>query len=380
MDQPPPHRLSARGRRWFDITLASGLLLVVPITSVGLGLDAALLAVVQLVPLYWRRSHPVTVFAVVYAMHALQVLVTDTPLPSQLAFPIALYSVTRQRGLSWNLPALGLSLLAALVAAIDWNGGSSEPLELVVSNAFGIALIVVVAWVLAQLGRTREAYVNSLIERSERVAREADQRAELAAQSERNRIAREMHDVVAHGLSVIIVQADGARYASVNRPAAAVEALDAIAATGREALTEMRSLLGLLRDGGTGTAPQPDLGDLPALLDEARASLQIDAHLDTGLDDVPAGVALTAYRLIQEALTNVRKHAGPDVRVSVGVRREEQALRLWVRDDGRGASAHDDGAGHGLLGMRERITAHGGELSAGPQVGGGYAVDARIPW
>ncbi|RLV52858.1 histidine kinase, partial [Aeromicrobium phragmitis] len=145
------------------------------------------------------------------------------------------------------------------------------------------------------------AYVNSLIERSERVAREADQRAQLAAQSERNRIAREMHDVVAHGLSVIIVQADGARYASAARPEAATEALENIALTGREALTEMRSLLGLLREGDTGVAPQPDLADLPALIDEARTSMTLEADIDEGLDAVPSGVALTAYRLVQEA-------------------------------------------------------------------------------
>ncbi|WP_293782360.1 sensor histidine kinase [uncultured Aeromicrobium sp.] len=233
---------------------------------------------------------------------------------------------------------------------------------------------------LAQLGRTREAYVNSLIERSERVAREADQRAQLAAQSERNRIAREMHDVVAHGLSVIIVQADGARYAAAARPEAATEALENIAATGREALTEMRSLLGLLREGDTGVTPQPDLADLPALIDEARASMTLETAIDDDLDAVPSGVALTAYRLVQEALTNVRKHAGPDVHVSVRVQREGTALRVQVRDDGRGASAHDDGGGHGLLGMRERVAAHGGELTAGPVGGGGYLVDARIPW
>lgn len=276
-----------------------------------------------------------------------------------------------------------LSLIAAVVAAIDWMpsyGTPSYSTSLVASQAFGIGLIVVVAWVLGLLGHTREAYVNSLIERSERVAREADQRAQLAAQGERNRIAREMHDVVAHGLSVIIVQADGARYAASARPETAVDALETIASTGRQALTEMRSLLGLLRENGTGTAPQPDLTDVPALLEEAAASMRLDTEISADLVGVPPGVALTAYRLLQESLTNVRKHAGPQVTTTVTLRRDGDALKLTVRDDGRGASAADDGGGHGLVGMRERVAAHGGELRVGPVVGGGYEVDARIPW
>ncbi|RLV54530.1 sensor histidine kinase [Aeromicrobium phragmitis] len=383
-----PFRLGPRGQRWFDIALASGLMLVGPFAglglgvsqSLGIGLAVGLVATLQILPLYWRRRYPVAAFFAVYAAHALQVLLIDTPLPSQFAFPIALYSITRWRGLRWSLPALGMSFVAAIVASIDWMLSPYSTTGTIISNAVGIALITLVAWVLAQLGRTREAYVNSLIERSERVAREADQRAQLAAQSERNRIAREMHDVVAHGLSVIIVQADGARYAAAARPEAATEALENIAATGREALTEMRSLLGLLREGDTGVAPQPDLADLPGLIEEARTSMTLDAEIAEDLSAVPSGVALTAYRLVQEALTNVRKHAGPDVHVWMRVQQEGQALRLQVRDDGRGASAANDGEGHGLVGMRERVAAHGGELTAGPVVGGGYAIDARIPW
>ncbi|MBM9465461.1 sensor histidine kinase [Aeromicrobium sp. YIM 150415] len=378
-----PFRLSPRGRQWFDIALTCALLAVAPLAAVGISPGTAVLTAAQIAPLFWRRSHPVAVFAAVYVTHAAQVLLYDTTLPGQLAFPIAVYSVARWRGLRWSIPVLVLSLIAAVVAAIDWMpsyGTPSYSTSLVASQAFGIGLIVVVAWVLGLLGHTREAYVNSLIERSERVAREADQRAQLAAQGERNRIAREMHDVVAHGLSVIIVQADGARYAASARPETAVDALETIASTGRQALTEMRSLLGLLRENGTGTAPQPDLADVPALLEEAAASMRLDTEISADLAGVPPGVALTAYRLLQESLTNVRKHAGPQVTTTVTLRRDGDVLNLTVRDDGRGASAADDGGGHGLVGMRERVAAHGGELRVGPVVGGGYEVDARIPW
>jgi signal transduction histidine kinase len=188
-----------------------------------------------------------------------------------------------------------------------------------------------------------------------------------------------MHDVVAHGLSVIVVQADGARYAAAKDPDVAVGTLATIASTGRESLTEMRRLLGLLRDGDTGVAPQPGLDDVRHLVEEARtAGMEVAAELPAGTPEVPDGVGLAAYRIVQEALTNVRKHAGPDasvqVRVSVG-----PAVEVAVRDDGRGAAAGSDSRGLGLVGMRERASVHGGTFEAGPAPGGGFAVSARLP-
>ena len=190
-----------------------------------------------------------------------------------------------------------------------------------------------------------------------------------------------MHDVVAHGLSVIVVQADGARYAAAKDPDVAVGTLATISATGRESLTEMRRLLGLLRDGDTGVAPQPGLDDVRHLVDEARAAgMQVEADLPEAPPDVPDGVGLAAYRIVQESLTNVRKHAGPRaavaLRVTVG-----RAVEVEVRDDGRGAAAAaaSDGRGLGVTGMRERAAVHGGTLEAGPAPGGGFAVSARLP-
>jgi signal transduction histidine kinase len=188
-----------------------------------------------------------------------------------------------------------------------------------------------------------------------------------------------MHDVVAHGLSVMVVQADGARYAAAKDPDVAVGTLETISTTGREALTEMRRLLGLLRDGDTGVAPQPGLDDVRHLVAEARAAgTRVDADLPTTSPEVPDGVGLAAYRIVQESLTNVRKHAGPGATVALRVS-VDRAVEVEVRDDGRGAAAGSDGRGLGLTGMRERAAVHGGTLEAGPAPGGGFAVSARLP-
>jgi signal transduction histidine kinase len=183
-----------------------------------------------------------------------------------------------------------------------------------------------------------------------------------------------------------VVQADGARYAAAHDPDVAVRTLETVAGTARESLAEMRRLLGLLRSDDTGSAPQPALTDLPDLLDDARAAgtaVEADLPADLpGADDpaVPAGAALTAYRVVQEALSNVRKHAGPAATAAVRVALEPGvAVEGSVADDGRGAGAGDDGRGLGLLGMRERVGVHGGDLQAGPRPGGGFAVRARIP-
>jgi signal transduction histidine kinase len=176
----------------------------------------------------------------------------------------------------------------------------------------------------------------------------------LAASDERARIAREMHDVVAHTLTVVVAQADGARFAAKRDPAVATRALETIGEVGRAALTEMRGLLGVLRD----TDPQADLGPQPSL---------------------PIGAGLAVYRVVQEALTNVLKHAGPKVTAYVQLRWLPDAVEVTVSDDGRGAAAGRGKGGTGIEGMRERATIFGGTLSAGPKRGGGYVVRARLP-
>ncbi|MDR0432723.1 MAG: histidine kinase [Bifidobacteriaceae bacterium] len=211
--------------------------------------------------------------------------------------------------------------------------------------------------------------------------------AQLAAAAERTRIAREMHDIVAHSLSVVIAQADGGRYAATTDPAAATRALGTIAETGRAALEDMRRILGVLRnpdedpDTTQLRVPVPDSQDVSALVAQMReAGLDI-AMVRVGVGStLPPGVGLALYRICQEALTNVLKHAGPGVKVTVVDRWEPTRVCIEVHDDGRGAAAlGSQGPGHGLIGMRERAEMFGGTLEAGPSRSGGFSVVARIP-
>lgn len=378
-----PWRLGARGRWWFDASLTLGLLVPGFLGHLLAGQPlASLLTAAQVAPLWWRRAHPSAVFAVVAVASAVQAPLHDLPITGQLAFPIATYSVARWSPRAHGLVALLVGYAGAVVAGWSWIGGLGAPrvtLGAVTPYVVTIAAIVTAAWALGFAAQQRERYVAGLVERAEQAERMAEREVELAARDERARIAREMHDVVAHGLSVIVVQADGARYAAAKDPDVAVGTLATIASTGRESLTEMRRLLGLLRDGDTGVAPQPGLGDVRHLVDEARAAgTRVEADLPDPVPEVPDGIGLAAYRIVQEALTNVRKHAGPGatvrLRVAVG-----PDVRVEVDDDGRGAAAASDGRGHGLVGMRERTTVHGGTLEAGPAPGGGFAVSARLP-
>lgn len=216
----------------------------------------------------------------------------------------------------------------------------------------------------------------------EQLAQDTAAGAALAAAAERARIAREMHDVVAHTLSVVVAQADGGRFAAPNDPEAAARTLDTIADVSRSALTEMRGLLGLLRDsdGEAAMGPQPSLDDIPALVASMRDGGLDVAYVTTGTPrPLPIGAGLVLYRVAQEALTNVLKHAGPGVKAFVQLTWEAADAVLTVGDDGRGAAAHADGSGQGIQGMSERVTIFGGTLSAGPRAGGGFVVRARLP-
>jgi signal transduction histidine kinase len=233
--------------------------------------------------------------------------------------------------------------------------------------------------------------------------READERANLERQiaaralaEERLRIAQELHDVVAHSMSVIAVQAGVGAHVLADRPEQARAALDAISATSRGTLTEMRRLLGVLRDdeGERSHAPAPGLADLPRLVEDVHAAgVPVELTVTGSADCVAAGVELSVYRVVQEALTNVIKHAGSTSRVDVTVRHLPGSLEVEVVDDGRGAASSpadggrgsgstndSEGSGHGLAGMRERVEVWGGDLTVGPVPGGGYRVRATLPF
>jgi signal transduction histidine kinase len=245
----------------------------------------------------------------------------------------------------------------------------------------GILVCGIVCIVASVLGE-RMRGAAALEERAAALDGEREERARIAAAEERARIARELHDVVAHSLSVMTVQAGAARMTLPGRPDLAREALLCVAATGREALGEMRRLLGLLppRPREPGLAPQPGLGDLEALVHDGRAAgLGVSLTVEGAPRQLSPGVDLAAYRIVQEALTNARRHAGPTtarVLVSFG----PEILRLEVSDEGAlGAGMGGDAGGHGLVGMRERVALYGGRLDAGPRPGGGYAVSAQLP-
>lgn len=344
------------------------------------------------VPLFWRRRRPELATAVVMAGHVLQLIVMDTPTGMNVVVPVMTYALARyavDRRIAHVLMAIGL--LGAVVGALDWSFSgrysAPDPMVYVVANAFFNALVLTSGWGFGLLARQRAQSMTQLRERAEALERERDQRAKLAAEEERTRIAREMHDVVAHSLSVIVVQADGAQYAVEHGDPArsgqlAAQALGTISATAREALADTRRLVAVLR-GGEGEAaytPQAGVGDLDDLVEPLRqAGRPIDLVVTGTPVPLPRDADLAVYRVVQEALTNVIKHAGDWASVRIDLRYSGDAVQVSVADDGRGASAADDGSGHGVIGMRERVAAYGGTLRAGPRPGGGFVVEASIP-
>ncbi|MFE0461058.1 sensor histidine kinase [Kitasatospora sp. NPDC058965] len=268
----------------------------------------------------------------------------------------------------------------------DTPGGHSLAQRLFVAGLMSTPFILCWAW--GRLTRVRRAYLTELEDRAARLERERDAQAKVAVAAERARIARELHDVVAHNVSVMIVQADGAAYVMDSSPAQAKEALGTIAATGRQALVEMRRLLGVLRsaDAAEEYVPQPSVEELPELLEQVRtAGLPVEFSTSGTPRELPRGVELTVYRIVQEALTNVRKHGGPNVSARVAVDFGDRDLNVLIEDDGRGSTDEQltrggaDGMGHGLIGMRERIGMVSGSLDAGPRPGGGFRIRAVLP-
>jgi signal transduction histidine kinase len=386
----PLDRLSAwlRERPFgVDVAIAVGVFVVtvlLPGSSYSAAEDVEFAVGVLLVaPLAWRRRAPIPAAGVVIVAGLLEVVAVSTFLPANVAALVMVYSLAAYAPRWAGRAGLAIGLAGAALAAVRYFALTGLQ-ELAVS-AGGIGVTVVAAWALGDLRRARMQRLAALEERTQLLELERDQEMRLAATAERARIARELHDVVAHSLSVVIAQADGGRYAGRTDPEVATGALEAIAATGRQALTDMRSLLGVLREGGGEEyAPQPDVAAIPGLVDDVRASgLDVDLIVEGEPRPMPAGPQLAAYRIVQESLTNVLKHAGPAGRAWVRLQWRPDALELSVLDDGRGASASvatSDGNGQGLRGMRERATLHGGRLEAGPRPGGGFGVHAALPY
>ena len=371
---------------------ALALLLVYP--GGGRLLIALPFTVGMVVPVVFRRVYPVAAFAAVIAVGALQVLLLRRPLGADLAVLIVLYTLAASRPRRISLRGLAICLAGAATAIWRWH--PVHPVDGLYTVGVETALFggpVLLAWLLGDSVRWRRGYYEALEEKAARLERERDAQAQVAAAAERARIAREIHDVVAHNVSVMVVQADGAAFALDASPQRAADALAAISATGRRALAEMRSLLGVLRDpagpdgvlaAGPELAPQPGIDELSELLGQARAAgLPVSLTVSGVPRPVPQGEALAVYRVVQESLTNVRKHAGPGATAAVSLGYAGEGLVIRVTDDGRGPAVPDgtgpDGDGHGLTGMRERIELYGGSVRIGPRPGGGYEVVARLP-
>ena len=376
-----------------------------------------------------RRVRPVASAAVVTAAAVLHLLAGPEFSLSLLMVPLTVYNLAANAPRSVSVAGLLLGLVGGVANGVKvWlfpaqfvtpDGltvrSPAEPLAMVIM-AIGCGLMVLTAWAFGDVVRNRRLTVRALEDRAHRLEVQSRQERELAAADERSHIAREMHDIVAHSLQVVISQADGARYAAAAKPALAVTALETIGQTGRSALADMRQLLGVLRETGEtvagvpgvtdddarrpaavvaspdgrgtrlppGRRPQPRLADLPAPVETMRLSGLEVSLLETGTPRraLPAGGELAAYRIVQEALTNTLRHGGPDADAFVTLAWTARGLDLQIDDDGCGAAADPAtrGSGQGLRGAAERTALFGGTLESGPRVGAGYRVSAHLPY
>ena len=390
-----PHRTIDRWIREnpykVDLFLGLGIWLFfglfVTFTSGVSGSDMLILvlASLQTLPLIWRRKHAGLSAAIIVAAHLVQVAAISELLPSQIAVPITVYTLAAYAKRWQSFAGLTAGFLGALLATLRLGTVSgSFSLEGVLISFVGLGLVVMVSWTFGDLARTRRLAMQTLEDRARRLEIERQQERDLAAADERSHIAREMHDIVAHSLSVIITQADGARYASEHDPEIARETLATISTTGRSSLREMRRLLGVLRsDEEASTRPLPSLGDVPDLLEATRKTgLDIDFFQEGNPKrELPAGAELTVYRSIQEALTNVVKHAGPSATARVNLKWDSSGLHIGIEDNGRGAGAlSSSDSGQGLRGMAERVGLYDGLVEAKPASGGGFRVSVFIPY
>lgn len=349
------------------------------------------LSLLQTAPLMVRRRFPWPATIIVAFGHTLQLGFDGLMMLSQISVPVMVYTMAVY-GKRWqSFSTLALGLTGAILATFSLFRPShlaQEPTPVLTFDMtisfVGLALIVTLAWTFGDLARTRRLAMKSLQEHAERLEKERTIERALAASDERNHIAREMHDIVAHSLSVIITQANGARYAAVNDPQIAIETLKTVSDTGRASLKEMRRLLGVLhKDEELENRPLPTLANVSELVESTTASgLKIQFQTSgTPRKELPAGAELTIYRCIQESLTNVIKHAGPDAQTEVLIQWTHRGLYLKVHDDGRGAgSIALEGSGQGLLGMKERVALYEGSCTALPQAGGGFTVSVSIPY
>jgi len=337
----------------------------------GLREPAALvlpLLALSVLPLAARRYFPITVFATTLGA-ALALELLEGTFQAQGSI-VALYTVAAhsgRRAATWAVAATVVAIGVMVLNGPRW--------EVIASVA--LLAVYAAAWALGDNMRTRRAYLQGLEEKADRLERERIANVRRATAEEQARIARELHDVIAHSVSVMVVQAAAAGDIFDTSPARAREALASIESTGRTALAEFRRLLGTMRNGDASYAPQPGLSGLDDLADHVRAAgIEVDVRVEGASAPLAAGVDLAAYRIVQEALTNTLKHAAA-TRATVTVRHLVSRIELEVVDDG--VAATRGGTGHGIIGMRERASLYGGEIRAEPLATGGFGVFATLP-
>jgi len=324
------------------------------------------------ISLYWRRSYPLTVLGVI--LSALIVLtVIDYPY-DLFGLPVALYSVGRYVSNDrWSDIGLIVSIAVAAISELIAEGLLED-----IGGAFFILFLV---WFIGRRIRIRGDYLLVLQERTEHLEREQENEAQRAVVEERTRVARELHDVVAHQVSLMTVQAGAAKTVLLADPKGARRAMEAVENAGRQALSELRHLMGVLRpetDNGD-LVPQPGVADIPRLVQHLKdAGLAISLTMEGDYTHLPARVDLSVYRIVQEALTNVLKHAGAKSKTEVQLVRNHLGIDIEVLDDGEGITILP-GSGHGLSGMRERVVQLSGKISTGSRSSGGFLVQVFIP-
>lgn len=379
-----------------DIVLVAVLSFVLLLIGAGSNYDKSTLTAFlfvlanfsMLVPLLLRRTRPMLMLWLMVPIGLWQLMLFNYASPSLIAVPIASYSIARWADSEQSRTVLVVGLLASISSALRWCWGPSNGvLQFLIYSS--IVFFVCFAAVLIPYLLGRRTFERVLVEQERVQASRARYQAEIDRLEQETRItearvrsdiARELHDVVAHSLSVIIVQADGGKALLTKKPEAAAEALTTIGDTGREALSEMRRIVGVLREGPASNAeyvPNPGLSEIAAMVH--RAGDRVELIIKGEEPAVPATLGLTAYRIVQEGVTNFLKHAGESATARVTIAYTPDLIKLQIADNGRGSSPINDSGGYGLRGMRERVNSMGGYLDAGPGVGGGYLVKATLP-
>ena len=328
------------------------------------------LTVALCLPLVLRRRYPRAVFAAITLVLLVQWLI-DVQLGADLALLVSLYTVAAVSSRRWTAAAVGVAEVGAVLATLRWG----DP---VLPFFVGLSALVIASALLGISVQNRRALLASLQERAARLELERDQQGRVAAAAERARIAREMHDIVAHNLAVVIALADGAVFAARESPEQATAAMEKVSRTGREALAEMRLLLGVLNDESAAHGCRsPASRSSKQLVAQVRTTgVPVELEVEGDPAGLPAGVQLATYRIVQEALTNTLKHAGPDAAADVRVLCVNGSVDVDVHDDGSGGPAGLGRAWPG--GMRQRAAVFGGTVDAGPAPGGGWQVKARL--